>query len=73
NSNYKKFIVNINSTFNELIFYKSENTGRWWVEIPYIASKNNRNYIIPCNYSDYQQACNSEIPTLWLKIYQKIN
>ena len=73
NSNYTKFIVNINSTFNEIIFYKSENTGRWWVEIPYIASENTRGYIIPCNYSDYQETCKNEVPTLWLKGYQKIN
>ena len=33
-SGYKKFIVNISNYNDELIFYKSEKTERWWVEVP---------------------------------------
>ncbi|MEA3317663.1 MAG: hypothetical protein U9R54_06865 [Bacteroidota bacterium] len=70
---YKKFIVNIDSSNKEIIFYKSENTDRWWVEIPYIASNGEKVYLVPCNYSDYKKACNNEIPSIWLKVYKKIN
>ncbi len=57
-----------------LSFYKSAMTGRWWIEIPFISSGNNklqRHTLLPCTYNDYERACNQEIPERWYKAKQK--
>lgn len=57
-----------------LIFYKSEKTERWWIEIPYISGLNNklkRRTLLPCTYLDYTQACNQIIPERWYKARKK--
>lgn len=57
-----------------LSFYKSPMTGRWWIEIPFISSGNNklkRHTLLPCTYNDYERACNQEIPERWYKAKQK--
>ncbi len=57
-----------------LSFYKSAKTGRWWIEIPFLSSGNNkleRHTLLPCTYSDYERACNQEIPERWYKAKRK--
>ncbi len=57
-----------------LSFYKSAKTGRWWIEIPFISSGNNklkRHTLLPCTYNDYESACNQVIPERWYKAKQK--
>lgn len=60
---------------NEILsFYKSAMTGRWWIEIPFISSGNNklqRHTLLPCTYNDYERACNQEIPERWYKAKRK--
>ena len=69
---YQKFIVPIE---NELLnFYKSNKSGRWWMEIE--ISNNNkfkRHALIPCTYQDYISASNQEIPERWMRTYKKLN
>jgi len=69
--NYQKFIVPIE---NQLLnFYKSNKSGRWWMEIN--ITKNNkfkRHALIPCTYQDYISATQQEIPDRWLKTLKKI-
>jgi len=57
-----------------LIFYKSERSGRWWIEIPYSSTFNNKlkkNTLLPCTYEDYLEACNQNIPERWYKARRK--
>ncbi|SEL65588.1 Arginase family enzyme [Aquimarina amphilecti] len=57
-----------------LSFYKSPKTERWWIEIPFISSGNNklkRHTLLPCTYNDYERACNQEIPERWYKAKRK--
>lgn len=70
---YKKFIVNLDTFEYEIIFYKSEKTERWWMEVPSFKSKNHKNLLISCSYKDYQNASNGDVPDRWLKAFQKIN
>ena len=72
-SSNKKFIVNLDTFEYEIIFYKSENTERWWMEVPSFKSKSSKNLLISCTYDDYQNACNGDVPERWLKAFQKIN
>lgn len=70
--NYIKFIVPIDN--DTLVFYKSDRTERWWIEIPFISSSNNklrRNALLPCSYDEYLGACNQDIPERWWKAQRK--
>jgi hypothetical protein len=69
--NYQKYIVPIE---NEVLnFYKSNKSGRWWMEINLNESnKFKRHALIPCAYQDYISATNQEIPDRWLKTLKKL-
>lgn len=69
--NYLKYIIPLE---DELIFYKSDKTDRWWIEIPFISNSNNKlkkNTLLPCSYDEYLGACNNEIPERWWKAQRK--
>tara|TARA_R110002126_G_scaffold36697_2_gene111357 strand:+ start:185 stop:1327 length:1143 start_codon:yes stop_codon:yes gene_type:complete len=70
--NYIKYIVP--SEEEVLVFYKSDKTDRWWIEIPFISNGNNklkRNTLLPCSYDEYLGACNQELPERWWKAQRK--
>jgi arginase family enzyme len=71
-TNYLKYIVPLED--EELIFYKSDKTERWWIEIPFVSNGNNklkRNTLLPCSYDEYLSACNQELPERWWKAQRK--
>ncbi|MBS9774892.1 MAG: formimidoylglutamase [Tenacibaculum sp.] len=54
-------------------FYKSDKSGRWWMEINLITdNKYKRHTLIPCTYEDYVQAMEQKIPERWYKALQKL-
>ncbi|SDB52827.1 Arginase family enzyme [Flavobacteriaceae bacterium MAR_2010_188] len=58
----------------ELIFYKSLSSGRWWIEIPFLSELNNKlkkHTLLPCMYQDYLEATNGKVPERWYKAYKK--
>ena len=72
---YMKYRVTIKDHREELTFYKSKKTDRWWMEIPMQSEKRikyQRHYMVPCSYQDYQMACDNEIPDRWWMVYQKL-
>lgn len=72
---YLKFYVAIEEQNDEVIFYKSTRSNRWWMEVncpAYLRSKFARHYLVPCSYSDYQAACNNDLPDRWWQVYQKL-
>ncbi len=57
-----------------LIFFKSPVSGRWWIEIPFLANVNTklkRHTLLPCSEEDYLEACNQIIPERWYKAKRK--
>jgi arginase family enzyme len=73
--NYLKYRVSIHEHQEEIVFFKSKKTDRWWMEIPLPEEqkiKFERHYLVPCSYNDYQTACNNEIPDRWWMVYQKL-
>lgn len=69
--NYIKYIIPLEE---ELIFYKSNKTDRWWIEIPFISNANNKlkkSTLLPCSYDEYLAACNQEVPERWWKAQRK--
>lgn len=74
-SAYTKYRVSIKDGKYEIVFYKSDKSGRWWMEVPYPSgkkSKYERHSMIPCSYNDYKTACSEEMPDRWWQAYQKL-
>lgn len=72
---YTKFRVFMEELNEEIIFYKSDKSGRWWIEVPYPSNREKkylRHQMIPCSYETYKEAMKGEIPDLWWKTYQKL-
>ncbi|MCV6629924.1 MAG: formimidoylglutamase [Flavobacteriaceae bacterium] len=68
-----KYIVPIDQ-HEDLCFFKSSTTKRWWIEVPTILDLYNKSKLpalLPCSHGDYLDACNQEIPERWLKAYKK--
>ncbi len=73
--NYTKFTVFLDELDHELVFYKSDKSARWWMEVPYPpleGVKFERHHMVPCNKKDYENALKGDIPNLWWKTYQKL-
>ncbi|WP_115462092.1 formimidoylglutamase [Winogradskyella aurantiaca] len=71
-SAFQKYRVLIEN--DELIFYKSLKTNRWWIEIPFlpdVSNKLKKHTLLPCSYEDYVRATQDEIPERWFKAYRK--
>lgn len=69
---YQKYNVLVEE--DDLTFYKSLKTGRWWIEIPFLPDVNNKlkkHTLLPCMYTDYVNATQGEIPERWYKAYRK--
>lgn len=70
--NFTKY--NVPTDIEQLVFYKSHLTDRWWVEVPSILAphtKSNAIALLPCTKKDYLEACDQNIPERWLKAYKK--
>jgi len=72
---YMKFSVNLDDFQDEIIFYKSDKSDRWWMEVPYPSTKDSsyeRHHLVPCDHKDYEKAMKNEVPNLWWKTFQKL-
>ncbi|MDQ1148585.1 formimidoylglutamase [Sphingobacterium zeae] len=73
-SSYIIYRTTLEHEAHELVFVKSKKSDRWWIQVPYFGSKsvNERYYLVPCRYEDYQLAISGEMPDLWWKTHQKL-
>jgi formiminoglutamase len=74
-SDYLKYRVSIKEHQNEIVFYKSKRSDRWWMEVPYPSQKKmkfERQCLVPCSYKDYEEATKEEVPDRWWQTYQKL-
>jgi Arginase family len=70
--NYIKYTVPFED--EDIVFFKSNKTDRWWIEIPFFTNSNNKlkkNTLLPCTHDDYLAACNQEFPERWWKAQRK--
>lgn len=68
---YFKYIVPMEE--QDLVFYKSDVSERWWIEIEYEVSKDTvRKSLFPCSYQDYERSLQHQIPERWWKAMKKI-
>ncbi len=74
-SAYKKFYVHLDDFEDDLVFYRSNKSDRWWMEVKYPSGKEklyNRHQLVPCNSEDYENALKNNIPDLWWQTLQKL-
>ena len=71
NNDFLKYIVKLESSDHEVIFWKSKFSNKWWMEIPQKDLKHNKYF--PCSYKDYENAMKDELPDKWMKVYGKLN
>jgi len=70
--NYIKYTVPFEE--EDIVFFKSNKTERWWIEIPFFTNTHNKlkkNTLLPCTHDDYLAACNQEFPERWWKAQRK--
>ena len=70
-----KYTVYFEDQKNQIVFYKSKSSGRWWMGVPFTSEgkKESDNYFIACSYLDYEAANQGDIPEKWIKTYNKFS
>ena len=68
-----KYTVAFADGKNEITFYKSPSSGRWWMGVPFSKPGVNKIqiYYVACSYRDYEIANQGEIPDRWIKTQKK--
>jgi formiminoglutamase len=67
-----QYIVDIKSVDYQVTFWKSNKSGRWWMEVPIkTRKKHERHRLVPCSYNDYLQACNEDLPDRLINAYRR--
>ncbi len=74
---YLKYTVSfsgISVDADAITFYKSKLSEKWWMEVPFSLDRRaySRNSIVPCSYSDYEQAMKGEVPDRWIRTLNKL-
>ena len=73
----KRYKVLLEDHNEEITFYKSKLSDRWWVEVPCddpeLHELYSRHLLLPCTYADYQQAMDNELPALWWRYYRRLH
>lgn len=74
-NNYMRYSVSVTDAVEEMIFYCSKKTGRWWVTVPVfnLEKKTQQTYFLPCSLNDYKSACEDRIPERWWRAFNKFN
>jgi arginase family enzyme len=69
-----KYIVEIDEIEIPIVFYKSNKTQRWWIEVNNLPGNTGSkvNVIAACSETDYFKACNNEIPDRWWINFKKL-
>ena len=73
----QRYNVILDDHGQQLVFFKSKASQRWWVEVPCddpeLHELYSRHLLLPCTYADYQQAMQGEIPPLWWRYYRRLH
>lgn len=73
--NFMEYKVQLPEFKEDLVFFKSKRTDRWWMKIPYAVAGSkfsDRHHLMPCGYDDYKRASQGDMPDLWWKTYRKL-
>jgi len=71
-SGLTEYIVDFRKLNYQLTFWKSNRSGRWWMQAPVATKrKHERHRLVPCSYQDYQAACREELPERLMQALQR--
>jgi formiminoglutamase len=59
--------------YEDLLFFRSRRTDRWWMQVPDKSGLLPDGYMLPCLYEDYTQAVNGHLPDRWVRTFSRIN
>ena len=63
----------VHAKHEQIVFWKSSKSGRWWLQIPILSDKKyQRHYLVPCSFNDYKMASNGELPDRLLNAFKRI-
>lgn len=67
-----QYVVSFNNSEGDLSFWKSNASGRWWIQVPVkTKKKEDRHRLIPCSHSDYESACREDLPERLMKAFRR--
>lgn len=70
---FLKYVTATDKGDYEIVFFKSKLTEKWWMQVPSPKnSANERSYLTPCSYADYELASRGELPDRWWRLQQKL-
>lgn len=72
-NDYLVYEVSMGGEPSTIKFYKSKSSEKWWMEVPHPEDKVGlmRSKMIPCSYTDYEEALKGEVPNRWISTYTK--
>ena len=67
-----QFVVSLNESDRDLSFWKSNSSGRWWIQVPMKTKKKQaRHRLIPCSHADYESACREDLPERLMRAFRR--
>lgn len=67
-----EYIVDAKDIDQTLTFWKSNKTGRWWLQVPVkTKKKQQRHRLIPCTYQDYLEASSGDLPDRLVNAFKR--
>ena len=74
NEGFLKYSVTLSN--QTIVFYKSEKSNRWWMELTndtYLDNKTKTSALLACTKNDYESASQDIIPERWYNAIKRIN
>ncbi len=69
-----EYIVDVRSANQQIVFWKSQRSGRWWMQVPLqVDDAEQRHRLIPCSYQDYQTATQDDLPIRLLRAIDRFS
>lgn len=67
-----QYVVSLNNSDSDLSFWKSNSSGRWWIQVPVKTKKKQaRHRLIPCSHADYESACREDLPERLMRAFRR--
>jgi formiminoglutamase len=67
-----QYLVDVKTMQHRVSFWRSNKSGRWWMEIPVKSKKKlERHRLISCSYNDYLLACNDDLSERLMTAYRR--
>ena len=67
-----EYIVELKQYDYPITFWKSNWSGRWWIQVPMkVRKRHARHRLVPCSYQDYKLACQDKLPERLINAFKR--